>query len=63
MITDGGRPNESWVRFGELEATWSLVATEGNLGAFVDSSGKLFLGHVQSFEWKGSSWPIIPVSR
>ena len=26
-----------------------IVATDGNLGAFVDSSGKAFLGHVQAF--------------
>ena len=26
-----------------------LIATDGNLGCFVDSSGKLFLGHIQMF--------------
>jgi hypothetical protein len=32
-----------------IKSNLVIIATDGNLGAFVDSSGKLFLGHIQMF--------------
>ena len=29
------------------------------MGAFVDRSGRLFLGHVQAFQWEGSNGEVI----
>jgi DNA topoisomerase I len=36
-----------------------IIASDGNLGAFVDSIGKLFLGHVQTFSGKVRNTPGI----
>ena len=36
-----------------IKSNLVIIASDGNLGAFVDSSGKLFLGHIQAFKWKG----------
>ena len=32
-----------------IKSNLVIVATDGNLGAFVDDAGKLFLGHIQMF--------------
>jgi hypothetical protein len=32
-----------------VRSNLTLIASDGNLGAFIDASGKLFLGHVQAF--------------
>jgi hypothetical protein len=34
---------------GGIKSNLVIIASDGNLGAFVDSAGKLFLGHVQAF--------------
>jgi hypothetical protein len=39
-------------RFGSIQGVKSnlvLMATDGNLGVFADSNGKLMLGHIQNF--------------
>jgi hypothetical protein len=35
-----------------IKSNLMIIATDGNLGTFVDSSGRLFLGHVQGFNGK-----------
>lgn len=42
-------------KFGSIQGIRNnlvLIASDGNLGAFVDRSGRLFLGHVQAFSGK-----------
>ena len=35
-----------------IKGNLTILATDGNLGAFIDDAGKLFLGHVQLFSGK-----------